>query len=56
MEDKMRDGTAGFKLTIQQVRAIRAREGESYNKLTEDYGVSYKTVSDIINWRRWTKV
>ena len=53
--DRIRDGTAG-KLTIDQVREIRTREGEWLCDLAKEYGVSHQTIGNIIRRATWKTV
>lgn len=58
--DMIRDGTSQrgtkchmAKLTEEQVRQIRVRADESRALLAEEYSVSRRTISDIINRKSW---
>lgn len=60
--DMVNDGTsprgtknASCKLTENQVRAIRANsENKSQRELATEFGVSQKTISNIITHQRWS--
>lgn len=58
--DRLRDDTSArgsnnpnCKLTINQVREIRARHSEKRCDLAKEYGIGKTTVSGIINKKRW---
>jgi len=59
--DTIADGTSSRgtkhhknKLTEEQVREIRRRGTENQRILAEEFGVSYVTISNIINKKIWT--
>jgi hypothetical protein len=63
MADKIRDGTSTrgersktAKLTSAQVLEIRAREGERYVDLAEEFDVTKGTISNIIHRQAWKHI
>ena len=59
----MRDGTdargekhGSAKLTAAQVLEIRRRSTEKQCDLAKEFAVSRKTISDIINRRKWKNI
>lgn len=44
------------RLTVEKVREIRARAGENLSALAREYGVSPRTVNDVVHRRTWVDV